>query len=49
VTKSDTEREKGGSHDPQVPDDYCQAIALTVFSNVFNRINNTAIEFPAVV
>jgi hypothetical protein len=25
------------------------AIALTVFTNVFNRINDTAIDFPAVV
>jgi uncharacterized peroxidase-related enzyme len=28
--------------------DICLAIAVTVFTNVFNRINDTAIDFPAV-
>jgi hypothetical protein len=28
--------------------DISLAIAVTVFTNVFNRINDTAIDFPAV-
>jgi uncharacterized peroxidase-related enzyme len=28
--------------------DICLAIAVTAFTNVFNRINDTAIDFPAV-
>lgn len=36
-----------GYTDPQIVD-ISLAIALTVFTNVFNRINDTTVDFPAV-